>query len=358
MSLSTDQITDRRAGLPASDFPAVLGLDPWRSPLHVWLERTGKAAPVPESDRMRWGHLIEPLVRAEWERKRGIVAEQPGTVMRVVGDITIMATPDATSEARGLEVKTHSLYAADYGPEGTDQVPLRVAIQCQIGMWVTGIHTWDVGAFFDGLPHWYELRYDATTAESAVEYALRWWRDHVVAHKAPRPDGTEQTERAIRQMYPGTWRNMPDAKWVDGAALTDQIAAYRAARLAERLAKRDARAQRQAFETLIGDHDGIQWQEGGKEIRLSWRRSRDGAVIDYQSALADFRNRLELVASVAPPNHVGEDGAIEMLAAVRAVLAAGPDYAAFTKLKPGSRRFIDPRAWKSDVPGADEDEEE
>ena len=36
----------------------------------------------------------------------------------------------------------------------------------------------------------------------------------------------------------------------------------------------------------------------------------------------------------------------------------GPDYKRFATVKPGSRRFLDPRAWKADLPGADEDTDE
>lgn len=363
MSLTTDQKTDRRAGLPASEFPAILGLDPFRSPLDVWLEHTGTPRAVVENDRMRWGHLVEPLVCQEWESRIGDPAERCSTFARDVKiagvELRVMASPDriAPTKRKGFECKTHSMHAADYGPEGTDQVPVRVAIQCQIGMYVTGYREWDVGAFWDGLPHWFGLRYDAATAESAVEFGARWWRDHVIAHVAPKPDGTKQTEAAIRGMFPGVNRPMKQARWLAPDVLPPgTIDMLRALRREYKTAERTFEACKQMIEATIADNDGIQWKDGAKDVRISWRRSTDTRETDYRGALYDFLNRVQLAATAIPINDgATHANALELVLGLLGEIERGPDLERYTKIVPGSRRFLTPRAWSADVGGAAEE---
>ena len=63
---------DRRAGLGASDAPAALGLSPWKTPLELFLEKTGRAAPVEEKLSMRIGRALEPVVLRAFVDETGL----------------------------------------------------------------------------------------------------------------------------------------------------------------------------------------------------------------------------------------------------------------------------------------------
>jgi putative phage-type endonuclease len=52
----------RSKGIGGSDISAILGLTKWKTPLEVYLEKTGQAAPVEENDSMRRGKILEKLV--------------------------------------------------------------------------------------------------------------------------------------------------------------------------------------------------------------------------------------------------------------------------------------------------------
>ena len=56
-----DWLAWRRGGLGASDAAAVLGLDPWRGPIEVWLDKTGQL-PATSSEAMELGHALEPVI--------------------------------------------------------------------------------------------------------------------------------------------------------------------------------------------------------------------------------------------------------------------------------------------------------
>lgn len=56
-----------------------MGLSPWRSPVDVWMEKTGHPMwrPQAETPAMRWGKILEPVLRAEYSRDTGLMVIPP-----------------------------------------------------------------------------------------------------------------------------------------------------------------------------------------------------------------------------------------------------------------------------------------
>ena len=78
MSTAIDPVNDREAWLAersrsvgASEAAAVLGVCPYSTPIDVWQRKLGLAPPLPESEPMLWGTLLEPIILAEYERRTG-----------------------------------------------------------------------------------------------------------------------------------------------------------------------------------------------------------------------------------------------------------------------------------------------
>jgi putative phage-type endonuclease len=61
-----DWLAMRKGGIGSSDAAAAVGLNPYKSQLKLWLEKTGrdtklpKADPQDEESPMYWGNLLEP----------------------------------------------------------------------------------------------------------------------------------------------------------------------------------------------------------------------------------------------------------------------------------------------------------
>jgi putative phage-type endonuclease len=55
----------RRTFIGGSDAAAVLGIDPYRSPVALWLEKTGQEHGFGGNEATEWGHRLEPVV-ADW----------------------------------------------------------------------------------------------------------------------------------------------------------------------------------------------------------------------------------------------------------------------------------------------------
>ena len=61
----------RRLGIGGSDASTILGLNPFNSILRLWEDKTGRI-PVEEKENeyTRFGHVMEPVIRKEFERHR------------------------------------------------------------------------------------------------------------------------------------------------------------------------------------------------------------------------------------------------------------------------------------------------
>jgi putative phage-type endonuclease len=67
-----DWLKWREGGIGGSDAAAVMGVSPFETPEELWLRRTGRLAPKPDTFPMRRGRMLEPQARAEYERRTGI----------------------------------------------------------------------------------------------------------------------------------------------------------------------------------------------------------------------------------------------------------------------------------------------
>src|SRR5690606_4046622 len=62
----------RTRGIGGSDAATVLGLNKWRTPFELWLEKTGQVEPVSsDSEAAYFGNLLEDVVAKEFSRRTG-----------------------------------------------------------------------------------------------------------------------------------------------------------------------------------------------------------------------------------------------------------------------------------------------
>lgn len=61
----------RKNGIGGSDAAAILGLNPYSTPLTVWMEKTGNAQPADLSDneKVYWGSVLEDVVAQEFKKR-------------------------------------------------------------------------------------------------------------------------------------------------------------------------------------------------------------------------------------------------------------------------------------------------
>jgi putative phage-type endonuclease len=169
-------LRDRLTGVGGSDAAAVLGLSKWKTPLQLYLEKRGEVAPTEDNEPMRWGRLLEPVVRQEYAERSGQTVRLPEGLLRHPLHPWMLATIDGvTDSGRLVELKT-ARSAEGWGEPGSDEIPQAYLIQVQHYLTVTQLSVADVAVLIGGQDfRQYEVAADAELQQMIVEAESQFW---------------------------------------------------------------------------------------------------------------------------------------------------------------------------------------
>ena len=208
--LTAEQIEARRKGIGGSDASAVCGIDPYRQPLDVWLEKVEgiRDETVSSKEAVRWGNLLEDTVAREWAERSGVAIRRANTAM-VHPDLNwMLANIDrrVTGSSQGLEVKTRGHFAAgDYGPSGTDQVKDSDIMQCQHYMGVTGWGVWHMAVLIGGQElRSYSIPRDQGLIDDLIDVEESFWSSVQSRERPAMIYEHRSCDSLLRRLYPGT----------------------------------------------------------------------------------------------------------------------------------------------------------
>lgn len=191
----------RGVRIGGSDAAAAAGVDPYRSRVMLWAEKTGRIV-RPESDAMRWGKLIEPLIFAELGLRGYAAVPHDGHDARDPARPWLGGTPDGyVRDGHGeslLEMKTSGHWGASAWADGA--VPVAYVCQVQHYLHLTGLDRALLAVLIEGQR--LELRtlhrdngLIALLLEREAEFV-----EYVTADRMPPPDGSDSAREAMRTM--------------------------------------------------------------------------------------------------------------------------------------------------------------
>lgn len=206
--------TNRSLFLGASDIAAVLALSPYKTPVELWMEKTGrlKTEPTPEQQRrFARGHRLEPVIREmtmDRLRDMGIEARLIGVNQRyrdpehpflaseidfelvLSGEMAINGNPVVFDKTKiNVDAKSVTGFARKkWGEEGSEDVPIEYACQFQGGMMITGAQLTLVAALrsFDDVEFFWQVR-DDEIINGMRPKLVDFWQRCVVGDVAPDP---------------------------------------------------------------------------------------------------------------------------------------------------------------------------
>lgn len=128
--ITDQQRAERRFYIGSSDAAAACGVDPYKSRLQLWLEKTGRVEPedISRRDPVHFGNLLEPLVAQEYARRHNLDPQelQPGTTTEIRGHQA--ANVDYYARGVILECKTAGAFA---WRAWRDQIPPNYRMQVE-----------------------------------------------------------------------------------------------------------------------------------------------------------------------------------------------------------------------------------
>lgn len=300
--LNRDQWLDiRRSGIGSSDAAAAVGLNPYKSQLELWMEKTGRGGVLPQVDPndeaspMYWGTLLEPIVAAHYTKRTGNRVRKVNAVLQhpmypwmlANLDREVMGCPDVAI----LECKTAGLNGARLWKEG---VPEYVHLQVMHQLAVTGKQAADVAVLICGQElQVHRIERDEEMIAQLIDLERAFWR-YVELDQQPPADGSDSADTALRCLYP-----RDSGQVLDLSMETDMSAAF-----SDFLAVRQVLANNEELESQLkqriqqrmGDATRAVFETG----EVSWKRSKDGVSLDVTKLLKDQPNLMSSYAQLKP----------------------------------------------------------
>jgi len=201
-------------GLGGSDMSVVLGLNKWKTPFQLWLEKTGQVesdelyivdedgAFVSGNEAAYWGHVDEDIVAKEFALRHKKKVRRRNAILQHDEYDFLFANIDReiVGEDAGLECKITSAYNAK---EWTgDEIPEAYIVQCQHYMAVTGKKEWYIACKIGGNKFVSKLiSRDDELIAIIIERAKHFWQHHVLGNVPPAIDGSSAAEKFLNERY-------------------------------------------------------------------------------------------------------------------------------------------------------------
>ncbi len=272
--LTKEQLEIRASRCGSNDAPSVCGYNRFRSPMDVWLAKTGRST-FEGNEATDIGNELEESIARMVDKRLGIGPLHKVTKTTVLGPFC--ATPDFVSDSGEiLEIKNVGSTMADDW-EG-DEPPIYVRAQLQWQMMVCGLSSGFVGALIGGrrVRHFGPYGADTEWQERMITMVTAFWKDHVIPEIPPPFTGSTADDEYLKSEHP---RNIHDVR-----PATDEenvrAAELRVRREVARHHARELHRIESEIKDSIAAHSGIETTSG----KLSWIATKDRQSVDWEAA--------------------------------------------------------------------------
>lgn len=194
----------RKTGIGGSDASVVCGINKYRSPVELWLEKTGQLPYQETGEAAYWGTQLEPVVRSEFTKRIGIEVKLVKQLLQSEEHPFMQANLDGICEHPDygtciFEAKTASAYKSN---EWENSIPAEYMLQIQHYMSVTGYKGTFIAVLIGGNTFkWKYIERDDEIIEMLIHLEADFW-EHIVNNTPPPLDGSEASEKFLSDRYP------------------------------------------------------------------------------------------------------------------------------------------------------------
>jgi len=208
MTLSAAQHAARSARLGGSDTAAALGMSRYKTAYQLYLEKRGETPiSIEETNAIRMGRLLEPVVRQVYSDDTGYVVRAPDTLFHPTYDWMVAHIDGVVVEHdRGWEGKSCAVpHFEEWGEQGSDEVPQEYILQLQKYLIVTGLPMWDLSVITGR----FTVRHYTIHADSELQRLIidgeAEFIERVRSGNPPPLDYKHRTAlELLKAVYPGT----------------------------------------------------------------------------------------------------------------------------------------------------------
>ena len=244
----------RKKGIGGSDASIVCGLNRYKSPVELWMEKTGQIEPKVAGEAARWGTLIEPLIRVEFVHRTGLQIKHEHAMLQHSEYPFMLANLDGivADPINGncvFEAKTTNAFKSDEWVN--NHVPQAYQLQVQHYLAVTNLSGAYIAVLIGGnFFKWHFIARDNDLITMLIELEKRFW--HNVETLTPPPmDGSDASSELLSRLYPSA-NNKTQITLDDALPLITQ---YEEALNKEKVAAKRKEESINKLKALMGEYE-------------------------------------------------------------------------------------------------------
>jgi len=192
-------LRERKNYLGGTDLAAICGLNPYRTALDVYLDKTSDDIAEDTNSAMHWGTLLEDVIAEEYGRISGCRIEQPSQPIIHSNYKFLGANIDrwviSSDLPYILECKTAGFTKAkDWGDSGTDQIPESYLVQVAYYAAICDVPKVDIAVLIGGQDfRIYTYNKNKDLEEKIIKIGINFWHNHIEQRIPPRCVNTRDT---------------------------------------------------------------------------------------------------------------------------------------------------------------------
>lgn len=193
----------RKKGIGGSDASVVCGINKYKSPIELWMEKTDQLPYQEAGEAAYWGTVLEDIVRTEFTKRTGINVQIVKQLLQSEDHPFMQANLDGICESPEhgtciFEAKTASAYKVS---EWDNCIPAEYMLQIQHYMAVTGYKGTYIAVLIGGNTFkWKFVERDEEIIDMLINLEADFW-DHVTSFTPPPIDGTDACTKYISERY-------------------------------------------------------------------------------------------------------------------------------------------------------------
>lgn len=279
--MTVSEMEDRKAwlkmrtmGIGGSDASIIAGMNHWKSPFQLWLEKTGQVEPeeLDDNEYIYWGRVLEQAVADRFSELTGKQVHKQGMLQNKAYP-WMLANVDRmiVGENAGLECKTTNSFSGKQW-DG-DNLPDAYYLQCQHYMMATGMEKWYIACLIGGNHFvWKTVERNEEDIQALFNLEKEFWEINVQQGVMPDVDGTDSCTQALRERFPGG--NIEEIELSsDAEQLLKALDAYKES---EKQSKEKIAELKNRLALMLGDH------EAGRcgDRLITWKTQKGRVTVD------------------------------------------------------------------------------
>lgn len=197
-----DWLKERQKGIGGSDVGAILGVNKWKTPFQVYLEKTEEITEInDQSEAAYWGDQFEEVVAKEFEKRTGKKVRRDRRHFQHIDYPFMVANIDrrVVGENAILECKTANQFLAKEWD--SEEIPDSYLLQVQHYLAVTGAEKGYIAVLIGGQKFiWKEIERDEELIGMMIEKEKEFW-DLVQNKIPPALDGSSAAEKYLNEKF-------------------------------------------------------------------------------------------------------------------------------------------------------------